>query len=229
MKTIWSEIQASGFVALSWFLPTPEDFLPEWEDKIATVVLIGNAGPGMWQRFISDREPDKDLLDDWTRDKASSLARGLGARAVFPFDRPYLPFQRWAAKGGNAFSSPLGLTIHPLYGLWHAYRAALLFSRPLSLPEPVRQDHPCESCPTRPCLSACPVGAFTGTDYDVEGCARHVTGPQGQRCYGGCLARRACPVGRDFTYAPSQARFHMRHFIQARDPNWEMTSDGLEA
>jgi hypothetical protein len=28
----------------------------------------------------------------------------------------------------------------------------------------------------------------------------------------GCRARRACPVGRDYRYAPDQAAFHMRPF-----------------
>jgi hypothetical protein len=33
---------------------------------------------------------------------------------------------------------------------------------------------------------------------------------------GGCLARRACPVGKGFTYHPVQAQFFMRAFIAAR-------------
>jgi hypothetical protein len=32
----------------------------------------------------------------------------------------------------------------------------------------------------------------------------------------GCLARRACPVGRGFTYHPIQAQFFMRAFVEAR-------------
>jgi hypothetical protein len=32
----------------------------------------------------------------------------------------------------------------------------------------------------------------------------------------GCRARRACPVGREFTYVPDQAGFHMRAFLDAR-------------
>jgi hypothetical protein len=32
---------------------------------------------------------------------------------------------------------------------------------------------------------------------------------------GGCLARRACPVGREYAYDPAQARFHMQAFLAA--------------
>jgi hypothetical protein len=32
---------------------------------------------------------------------------------------------------------------------------------------------------------------------------------------GGCLARRACPVGQAHVYGPAQARFHMAAFLAA--------------
>jgi hypothetical protein len=36
---------------------------------------------------------------------------------------------------------------------------------------------------------------------------------------GGCLARRACPVGTDYAYDPRQAAFHMTAFLAARPPS----------
>jgi hypothetical protein len=33
-----------------------------------------------------------------------------------------------------------------------------------------------------------------------------------------CLARHACPVGRDYRYAPAQARFHMQSFLRNHQP-----------
>jgi len=35
---------------------------------------------------------------------------------------------------------------------------------------------------------------------------------------GGCLARRACPVGAEHAHQPAQAAFHMRAFLAARRP-----------
>ena len=113
--------------------------------------------------------------------------------------------------------SPLGLNIHPTYGLWHAYRAALLFPVAFDLPTPSAGAHPCESCAGRPCLSACPVSAFDGKSYDVPACFKHIATPDGTPCMTqGCLARHACPVGQGFAYASAQAEFHMRAFLAAR-------------
>jgi len=207
-------IRRAGFVPLGWFAPGDEDKLP---DAARFVILIGNAGPDMFRRFARERDPDRDLLDDWTRDVVSRLAADVGARCVFPFDRPYPPMLTWARRGGGGHVSPLGLNIHPVYGLWHAYRAALLFPVAFDLPLQSAGSHPCESCATKPCLATCPVGAFSTKGYDVAACAAHIATPAGQACMdGGCLARHACPVGQGFAYTPQQARFHMRAFLAAR-------------
>lgn len=212
---ILTAITRAGFTPLGWFAPRPEDKAPE---AARFIILIGNAGPAMFNRFSKARDPARETMDDWTRTAVSALARELDADAVYPFDMdPPWPFLTWARRAGAGHVSPLGLNIHPRYGLWHAYRAALLFPVAFDLPAPQAGPHPCESCVEKPCLSACPVGAFDGKSYDVPACAAHLRSLQGQRCLtGGCLARHACPVGQDFAYAPAQASFHMRAFLAAR-------------
>ena len=212
---ILTAIRRAAFTPLGWFAPTDGDRVP---DGARFVILIGNAGPEMFQRFAREREPLRDRLDDWTRDAVTQLARDLDAAAVYPFDMdPPWPFLTWARRGGAGHVSPLGLNIHPTYGLWHAYRAALLFPVVFDLPQQRPGQHPCETCTERPCLTACPVSAFDGTSYDVDACAAHVKLPIGQECFsGGCLARHACPVGQGFAYTPKQAQFHMRAFLAAR-------------
>ncbi len=183
----------------------------------AAVVLIGNAGPAMFDRFARERDPERDLLDAWTRDCVDELAIELGARAVYPFDTPPLPFLTWARRGGGGHVSPLGLNIHPQFGLWHAYRAALLFGADPGLPPQPTSVSPCTDCLGRPCLSACPAHAFDGSRYDVGACAGHVHSTAGRPCAtAGCLARHACPVGQAYAYRPAQAAFHMKAFITAR-------------
>jgi epoxyqueuosine reductase QueG len=212
---VLTAIERAGFTALGWFEPRAEDRVPE---GAAFVILIGNAGPAMFRRFASERDPQRDALDEWTRAVVSSLARDLDAMAAYPFDvSPPYPFLTWARRGGAGHTSPLGLNIHPVYGLWHAYRAALLFPVAFDFPTQQSGDYPCQACEARPCLTACPVKAFDGTSYDVPACAGHVAMPQGRHCMSrGCLARHACPVGQDFAYAPAQAEFHMRAFLAAQ-------------
>lgn len=148
----------------------------------------------------------------------ATLARDFGARAILPFDGPpYVPFQRWAQRAEPVAPSPVGILIHPDYGLWHAYRGALAFPEALELPPADPRPRPCDTCSGRPCLTTCPVDAFTRAGYDVPACAGHLRGAAGADCVtGGCLARRACPVGGAWAYAPGQAEFHMRAFLRAR-------------
>lgn len=212
-------VRNAGFMPLGWFSPQAGDGVPEVAEGAPArfVLLIGNAGPDMFTRFARERDTDRHGLDDWSRHVLEPLADDLGARALFAFSGPpWWPILSWAKKAGAGHESPLGLNVHPTYGLWHAYRAAFLFPVEFGL-APAKTRSPCEACEAKPCLSACPVGAFTGTAYDVMACAGHVNSPAGETCrLKGCMARHACPVGQGFAYSPAQAQFHMRAFLKAR-------------
>jgi hypothetical protein len=204
------------------FHPAADDGVPPLGDGEipATLLLIGNVGSSLWPEFSGSAEAGDgapDPLNRWTQRVVSSIAREVGAAPLFPFGGPpYLPFQRWAMRAEAVAPSPLGILIHPDYGLWHAYRGALAFAERLALPPRVERPRPCDSCPDRPCLSACPVGAFSDQGYDVPACIGHIRNPAGAACMGGdCLARRACPVGPTHGYGPAQARFHMAAFLAA--------------
>lgn len=207
-------IRRAGFTPLGWFTPQPEDNVPE---GARFLILIGNAGPDMFRKFQKEAASFGHSLDRWTEAVVGQLAETLAARAIYPFGKPPAPFLTWARRAGAGHQSPLGLNIHPTYGLWHAFRAALVFDVAFDLPPVSAGAHPCESCAGKPCLSACPVGAFDGRSYDVGRCADHIASAAGEDCMAyGCLARRACPVGRGFTYEPAQAGFHMQAFLRAR-------------
>lgn len=211
---ILTSIRRAGFVPFGWFEPNASDRVP---GEAKFVILVGNAGPDMFRRFARERDIVSDKIDDWTREVMGGVATDLSAQVVFPFDKPPLPFLTWARRAGAGHVSPLGLNIHPNYGLWHAFRAALLFPVAFDLPKQSAGAHPCETCADKPCLTACPVSAFDGATYNVAACASHVGSPEGGDCMtAGCLARRACPVGKAFTYPPVQAHFFMRAFAGAR-------------
>jgi len=208
-----------GLTPRGAFHPDAEDNVPNLADgqPARTLVLAGNAGPAVWTAFSAARDPDTELLDDWSREVIGSLAERLGAVALFPFQKPHLPFQRWARKAEACHASPLGMFIHPDHGLWHGYRGALVLSARLALPAADDRPSPCDSCPDKPCLKTCPVMAFTTAGYDVPTCARHLDSPAGADCMAeGCRARRACPQGQGARYKPAQAAFHMGAFLKAR-------------
>jgi hypothetical protein len=217
LNEIEQSLHDSGFTPRGAFHPVADDGVPPLagDAPARTVVLAGNAGPRMWRTFDAARAAGGMTLDAWSRRVLAEVAARLGAHAVFPFERPFLPFQRWAMRAEACHPSPLGLLIHPDYGLWHGYRGALLFAAKFELPPPDRRASPCAACADRPCLRACPVGAFDGKAYDVPVCARHLAATPEPACMEiGCLPRHACPVGRDYRYVREQARFHMLSFLR---------------
>ena len=106
--------------------------------------------------------------------------------------------------------------IHPEYGLWHVYRAAFLFAEKIEFAPVEKRQSPCDSCAAKPCLSVCPVDAFKPARFDFKSCSDHVAGDAGKVCRErGCMARRACPIGRDFTYPRDAQEFHTAAFLRA--------------
>jgi len=210
-----------GLIVRGGFHPAADDGVP---DDPATLIMVGNAGSAMWQaveasgvggRYSESPNP----LDDWIGNVLREAAAALGATPLFPFGGPpHLPFQRWAQKADAVYPSPLGVLIHPDYGLWHAYRGALAFAERLDLPSPDSRPRPCDTCADKPCLTVCPVDAFGPNGYDVPVCVAHISASEGADCMDlGCRARRACPVGKDYIYEPVHAAFHMTAFKRAQD------------
>lgn len=210
--TLNSALKKEGFQALGSFEIGADDGpLP---DGCRTLVLIG-PGADMWQRFSSSaefRDRKRDPLDRWSARLIGALAAGLGGVALFPFGGPpHLPFYSWALRTGKIWASPVGLLVHASEGLFVSFRGAL------ALPVPVRRarppaPRPCDTCPS-PCLDACPAGALGRTGYDVPSCRNHIARPEGVDCLeGGCLVRRACPIGSGRRIAAQNA-FHMAAFL----------------
>lgn len=187
-----------------------------------TLILVGNAGSELWERSGADiaATQDPDPLDRWTQRVIEPIARSLDGVALYPFGGPpYWPFQRWAERAEGLRASPLGIQIHPEFGLWHAYRAAVVLPRLVALPARTAAEHPCDGCIDKPCLSRCPVQAFSAEGYAADRCVDHVVATQHDPagCASvGCLARLACPVGADWRYRSDHARFHMAAFVSAR-------------
>ena len=131
-----------------------------------------------------------------------------------------LPFQRMAFRSEPVHQSPIGLLIHERWGLWHAYRGALVLPRAIELP-PARAERPPLRELREPSHASRPArfGAFRPDGFDLDACVGHVLSVAGRECRErGCLARRACPVGTEFRYGEQQMQFHMRAFLRSVRP-----------
>jgi hypothetical protein len=220
LQRLQQRAEGAGLAVRGAFHPSVGEFaqLPSQAHQ-GTLVLLGFTGSEQWPFFekspeAADGRPHP--LDRWSRRVIGALAREFEARDFYPGDSPIVPFQQLAMRCESVYPTPIGLLIHPRWGLWHSYRGGLVFPTRLSLPERLSLPSPCDSCDTKPCLSTCPVGAFDSSGYQLEGCLQHVSSREGADCRGhGCRARRACPVGSEPGYAPEQSRFHMNAFLAA--------------
>jgi ferredoxin len=181
----------------------------------ASVLLLGNVGSSIWPAFSAWNHgcDGPDPLDTWSKQIIGPLAEEFGGTAYFPSDPPWQPFQRWAMRAEGLKPSPLGILIHPQFGLWHGYRGAIGFPQLVGEGVTIGR-HPCDSCQTKPCLSVCPVNAvdIDPGNFTISSCRDHLETREGRDgCMGsGCLARNACPVGVGYRYETAQMRFHMQ-------------------
>ena len=205
-------LQPLGLETFGWF----EMFNGPNELAGKSAALIGNRGRAMWDAFSHSEcanDGEKNPLDRWTKANISPIANELNAVALYPFldnSDQHWPFQQWAKTATGLQQAPQGMLIDPKYGLWHAFRTVLVFEEQIEFVEPAEVVHPCEQCVDKPCLATCPVSAIAIGRFDANICIDHVLSDRGDACSSqGCIARNACPVGREYAYSTEQQAFHM--------------------
>lgn len=179
------------------------------------MVLIGHVGDDFWQKFTASPEyhdQEADGLDRYSARILSAITP-KEAELIMPNSPPYPPLQQWAKSMGNMHSSPLKLLIHPQFGLWFAFRAVWRFPEhhfPHETPRP--QSSPCDACSRKPCLDACPVQAFSEEGFHAQACRDFLHKDKNPCLQHQCLARRACPVGRQYRYHAACGQFFLSRF-----------------
>ncbi len=161
---------------------------------------------------------DLDPLDRWSKRIGDLIAKELSAQVVYPFEGPpFYPFIEWAKCCETLHTSKMGFSIHPDYGLWHAFRFALLMptlKKRLEIPSETK--NPCSACSSSSCLTQCPVNAYTEKGFDADKCFNHLHQNENNTCLThGCIARRSCPEGASYRYLPEHAEFHMTAFYNS--------------
>ncbi len=226
LETIARAVSEHGLVVLGSF-DVPDDESVTWQALSLSdgtlprsMVLVGAAGSTMWQSFTGSaeyRDGLADPLDRWSRRIGDAVASRLDVEALYLFGvYPPHPFLRWARLAQESEPSMIGMFIHRQFGLWHAYRFALALRTRLGRQQSEPVADLCTRCISQPCLSACPVDAFAHGVFDVKRCAGYVTTANACECVdGGCLSRRACPIGTQYRYVPEHASFHMEAFSRS--------------
>lgn len=192
----------------------------------AQLILIGHAGPTLWRTIEADPADPEHPIDVFTiRAVDAWLARLTDApiHRLYPGDAP-VGLQSLGTLVGWHRPSPFKVGIHPAWGTWFAYRAAVLADTTLALTEPVENRAPCATCDGRPCLAACPAEAMSGEHFDLDRCLTHRL-TDDSSCAETCLARLACPVGTEHRYPEAQIRHGYRQSLamirQMRRPGEE--------
>lgn len=201
---------------LAHALPSREAGRKPW----ASLLVAANGGRRMWEAIAEEVALGRAAADE-SHPVDVHTARALAefirmclsdgeVRSVFPRqpDAAHFPIQAFGEWMGWVHPSPLGIGISPTWGLWHAYRFAIVTT--LELPPTARAavPSPCDSCASRPCIPVCPPGAVKKSrhrmaTFDVRSCSEFRI-REGSVCAEKCLARIACPVGPEHRYVTSQ-------------------------
>ncbi len=209
-------------LGLHAILPTAEAAtvapkLAELAEAWPSLVLVGSAGATLWQSMTAARafgpaDPVDEYCEDALFDFCDDLEPDVATTLLWPAADAgaTLPVTRLGELAGWSHRSPLGLGIHPRFGLWFAYRGVLLLDVALEpLREPVAPS-PCDACADRPCISACPVGAVGGPAGVDLGLCLGERDREGASCVSACASRAACPIGAEHRYPAEQQGHHHR-------------------
>ncbi|MCB0129437.1 MAG: hypothetical protein KDD78_01250 [Caldilineaceae bacterium] len=201
------------------------------------LVLLGNGGRAFWHALTADqaatkRPPTEHPAEHPTEHPVDSFSLHLAREFVVhcggnpddprsmemlypaPAEQPFpLSLQALGEFVNWVHPSPLGLGIHPEFGLWNAYRAAFLTDLPLPVTVAAPHASPCAACQEKPCVTTCPAAAVEAeAGLDLWGCS-HFRLVTDSPCAERCLARLACPVGADHRYRADQIAYHYSHSL----------------
>ena len=205
------------------------------DPQARSIVVIGNGGGVLWNALKAHaaRNPGwwnrENPLDDFTREVVErdivAPLRASGARcvAVYPFmnNGPTLNFIELGKVAGIAGPSILGVTVHPVYGPWIAFRAALLIDEVLDSPGEGAGFDPCPQCTARTCIPACPANAVSAdSGWDIPKCLTHRVEVESD-CAPRCHARANCVIGPEHRYPEEELAYHQMRALRSMRPYYE--------
>jgi ferredoxin len=207
----------------------PENIRSKLTAESGQLILIGHAGKRLWAAVQAAEQPGSDPIDDFT---VATIHRwfadflpGKRYQILYPGDQP-IGLQALGKLAGWHQPSPFMVGIDSKWGSWFAYRAVILADTNFQpspavdrAPQevPLGRNSPCDSCPSKVCISSCPAGALDSAEFSLQKCLAYRKQPN-SKCQFTCLARVSCPVGREHQYSEEQLHhtysISLRHITQ---------------
>lgn len=199
--------------------------------RCQSIVVLGNGGADFWHAVNRHAQIHPEWfarehpLDDYTRwaveqDLAPRLAaRGVRFSIAYPFvgNEPRLDFVTLGKVAGLGVVGLVGVLIHPTYGPWIAFRAALLLEEEIEQLGPAIGFEPCPGCTTRSCIAACPAQAVGTAGWEIARCLKHRVEAR-PSCDSRCHARVACVIGPEHRYPDDELAYHQERALRVMEP-----------
>jgi len=110
--------------------------------------------------------------------------------------------------------------VHPVYGPWIAFRAALLVDVGIDSPGDALGFDPCPRCTARTCIPACPAGALVSARMGHSEVPDHRVEVETD-CAPRCHARAGCVLGPEHRYPDDELSYHQMRALRSMRPYYE--------
>jgi len=188
----------------------------EYLTNCQSAIVFANGGTQFWECFVEDIRANPEHFTEHQHPVDDFVLRCIESVDSVPNHTRrwitcsedsdvFLDFRVLAERVGLGHQSPVGLLIHPEYGLWVSMRMVLLTTEHLSHTV-LSTVSPCTGCETKPCINACPAGAVSISGWSVQKCASFHR--ESTVCEGVCYSRMRCPVGSQYRHSKLQHLYH---------------------
>ena len=182
--------------------------LLEIATQYSQLLVFGHAGRSLWAHVSMEHS---DPIDTYSRRIVTRFLQSIACddhHILYPLTDYPIDLREIGRYLGWHHESPLGIGIHPKFGTWFAYRVVVAANTDFAVTVSEKGSSACESCRDKPCVSACPVTAVSAVNtFGLDVCVSHRR-QEGSSCSHQCLARQACPVGKEYQYEDEQIAYH---------------------
>lgn len=180
------------------------------------LLLTGHGGRLFWEKLQEAGMETADPVDTFstqlTQQFISDYLGNPPHLLLYPSGDYLVPLTQLGEWAGWSHPSPIGQGISAEFGVWFAYRTAVLVNGNFPTTPRLQTNSPCQSCADKPCVTACPAGAVQADGFQMSPCINFRLRTHSP-CADRCLARMACPVAPEHRYTLPQIQYHYGHSL----------------